>query len=84
MAAVDYYSKFTQIDSLSTMTSTRTVNLLKKHCARYGILRTIVSDGGLQFTGQEIKSFVENWGITHITSSRTNASVSQWQSGISR
>ena len=29
----------------------------------------IVSDGGPQFTSQEFKLSVENWGITHITSS---------------
>ena len=43
LAVVDYYSNFIEIDSLSTMTSTRTVNSLKKHCARYGIPRMIVS-----------------------------------------
>ena len=29
----------------------------------------IVSDGGPQFTSQEFKSFVKNWGKTNITSS---------------
>ena len=47
----------------------RTVTSLKKHCARYGIPRMIVSDGGSQFTSQEFKLFVDNWGITHMTSS---------------
>ena len=42
---------------------------LKKHCARYGIRRMIVSDRGPQFTSQEIKLFVDNWGITHYTPS---------------
>ena len=45
------------------------MTLLKKHCARYGIPRMIVSDGGPQFKSQESNSFVEDWGITHVTSS---------------
>ena len=55
---------------MTTMTSARTVTSFKKPCARYGIPRTIVSIGGLQFTTQEFKLFVKNWGITHITSSK--------------
>ena len=66
---VDYYSNFIEIDSLTMMTSVHIVTLLKKHCARYGIPRIIVSDGGPQFTSQKFNSFVEDWGITHVTSS---------------
>ena len=69
LAVVDYYSNFIEIDLLTTMTSVRIVTLLKKHCARYGIPRMIVSDGGPQFTSQEFNSFVEDWGINHVTSS---------------
>ena len=69
LVVVHYYSKFFEIDSLTAMTSVRIVTLLKKHCARYGIPRIIVSDGGPQFTSQEFNSFVEDWGITHVTSS---------------
>lgn len=60
LAMVDYYSNFMEIDLLTTMTSVRIVTLLKKHCARYGILRMIVSDGGPQFTSQEFNSFVDS------------------------
>ena len=51
------------------MTSVRIVTLLKEHCARYGIPRMIVSDGGPQLTSQGFNSFVEDWGINHVTSS---------------
>lgn len=54
---------------LTTMTSAHVVTLLTKHCASYGIPRMIVSDGGPQFTSQEFSSFVEDWGIAHVTSS---------------
>ena len=69
LAAVDYYSNFIEIDLMTAMTSARTVTSLKKHCARYGIPRMIVLDGGPQLSSQEFKLFVDNWGITHITSS---------------
>ena len=69
LAVVDYYSNFIEIDLLTTMTSVRIVTLLKKHCARFGIPRMTVSDGGPQFTSQEFSSFVENGGINHVTSS---------------
>ena len=69
LAVVDYYSNFIEIDLLTTMTSLRIVTLLKKHFARYGIPRMIVSDGGPQFTSQEFNLFVDEWGINRVTSS---------------
>ena len=69
LAMVDYYSNFIEVDLLTTMTSVRIVTLLKKHFVRYGIPRMIVSNGGPQFTSQEFTSFMEDWGINHVTSS---------------
>ena len=43
---VDYYSSFVEVELLTTQTSTRVIQLLKKHFARYGMPRVIVSDGG--------------------------------------
>ena len=64
-----YYSNFIETDLLTSETSTRTIALLKKHFARYGTPRVIVSDGGPQFTSQEFDSFMTSWGISHYTSS---------------
>ena len=69
LIVVDYYSNFIEIDLLTSQTSTRTITLLKKHFARYGIPRVIVSDGGPRFTSQEFNSFMTSWGISHHTSS---------------
>ena len=66
---VDYYSNFIETDLLTSQTSTRTITLLKKHFARYGIPRIIVSDGGPQFTSQEFNLFMTSWGISNHTSS---------------
>ena len=65
---VDYYSNFIEVDLLTAMTSVRIVTLVQKHCARYGIPRMIVSDGGPQFISQEFNSFMEDWGINHFSS----------------
>ena len=43
--------------------SARLTTLLKKQFTIFGIPRTIVSDGGLQF-----ETFAKQWGITHIMS----------------
>jgi len=71
LAVVDYYSNFIEIDLLTTMTSAHAVTLLKKHCARYGIPRMIVSDGSPQFAC-----------LIHSFYLITNASKSQWKSRI--
>ena len=68
LIVVDYYSNFIETDLLTSQTSTRTITLLKKHFARYGIPRVIVSDGGPQLTSQESNSFMTSWGISHHTS----------------
>ena len=69
LVTIDYYSNFIELDELTTLTSARTITILKKHFSRYGIPRVIVSDGGPQFTSQEFELFTKNWGITHVTSS---------------
>ena len=69
LIVMDYYSNFIEIDLLTSQTSTRTITLLKKHFARYGIPRVIVSDGGPQFTCQQFNSFMTSWSISHHTSS---------------
>ena len=69
LIVVNYYSNFIEIDLLTSQTSTRTITLLKKHFARYGIPRVIVSDGGPQFTSQEFNLFLTRWGISNHTSS---------------
>ncbi|XP_060074979.1 uncharacterized protein K02A2.6-like [Ylistrum balloti] len=53
----------------SKVTSTGVVNILKKQFAHFGIPKTIVSDGGPQFTSKEFQLFTDLWGISHVTSS---------------
>lgn len=68
LAMVNFYSNFIEIDLITTMTSVCIVALFKKHCACHGIPRMIVSDRDPQFTSQEFNSFMEDWGMNHVTS----------------
>ena len=69
LVAIDYYSNFTEVDFLSTTSSSQVITILKKQSARFGIPSTIVSDNGPQFSSEEFKQFVSKWGINHTVSS---------------
>lgn len=67
---VDYYSNFIEVAPLQRDTRTSTLlKHIKQNVARYGIMDTIMSDNGPQFTSSEFKDFTEKYGIRHITSS---------------
>jgi transposase InsO family protein len=67
---VDYYSNFIEVSPLQHDTRTSTiVKQMKANIARYGIMDTLVSDNGPQFSSQEFKQFVDSYNIKHVTSS---------------
>ncbi|XP_061170340.1 uncharacterized protein K02A2.6-like [Saccostrea echinata] len=67
---VDYYSNFIEVASLKHDTTSRNViKHLKDNIARYGIIDTLISDNGSQYTSAEFKSYVASYGIEHVTSS---------------
>ena len=67
---VDYYSNFIEVSPLQHDTRTSTiVKQMKASIARYGIMDTLVSDNGPQFSSQEFKQFVDSYNIKHVTSS---------------
>lgn len=69
LIAMDYFTNFIEVDLLTTTTSVRVVTIMKKHFARFGVPKMIVSDGGPQFTSQDFQDFVCIWDMTHVTSS---------------
>ena len=69
LIVVDYFSNFFQIDILTKITTKQIIHCVKNHFARYGILKVIVSDCGLQFISHDFGAFCKKWHITHITSS---------------
>lgn len=65
---VDSYSKWLEVFYMSTTTSKQTIEKLRHCFATFGLPRTIVTDGGPQFTSQEFKEFVESNGFHHLLS----------------
>ncbi|XP_052276600.1 uncharacterized protein K02A2.6-like [Dreissena polymorpha] len=67
---VDFFSNFIEVAPLQRDTRTSTIlKHIKQNVARYGIMDSIISDNGPQFTSAEFREFIEKYGITHITSS---------------
>ena len=49
LTTVDYYSRFFEVDELTTTTSAAVIKKLSGHFARHGIPEVVVSDDGPQF-----------------------------------
>ena len=71
LVTVDYYSKFLEVDYLSTTTKTtrQVITKLKGHYARYGMPLQMVTDSGPWFLSREFRNFTTEWAIQHATSS---------------
>ena len=69
LLAVDYFSKYIEVDRLSDMSSGVTIETLKSQLSRHGIPEVLQSDNGPQFSSSEFDKFTKNWGIQHVTSS---------------
>ena len=57
---VHFYSDFIEVTKLE---------FLKDQFSRYGILDTVVTDNGPQFSSQEFRQFILNWDFVHMSSS---------------
>ena len=69
LLVTDYYSRFVEVQRLTTTTSSSIVRYLKTIFARFGIPATMVTDNGPQFDSQETKEFAQTYDFHHITSS---------------
>lgn len=69
LLVIDYFSKFVEISILNKITSKNVITSLKSIFARHGIPKTVVSDGGSQFTSSEFKNFASVWNFKQVTSS---------------
>ena len=57
LLVADYYSRFVEVQKLTTITSSNIITQLKAIFARYGIPAAMVTDNGPQFDSYEIKEF---------------------------
>lgn len=51
---------------MTTTTSAKTIEVLHRICASYGVPEVVVSDNGPQFTSSEFKQFLRGNGIKQI------------------
>ncbi|XP_014667284.1 PREDICTED: uncharacterized protein K02A2.6-like [Priapulus caudatus] len=69
LVVVDYYSRFFEVEKLTSTTSSCVINRLKRIFCRFGIPEKCVSDNGPQYASQEFARFAEQYGFVHPTSS---------------
>ncbi len=63
---VDGHSKWPEVIEMSTTSSEKTIEVLRRIIARYGLPQQLVSDNGPQFTSEEFARFMKTNGIKHI------------------
>lgn len=63
LVLVDSHSKWLEVVHMTTMTSTKTIEVLRSIFASYGLPEEVVSDNGPQFTSSEYKQFLRSNGI---------------------
>ena len=65
---VDAHSKWPEIVEMSSTTTEKTITVLRRMFAQFGLPHQVVSDNGPQFTSEEFKRFMRSNGIKHIRS----------------
>ena len=66
---VDYYSRYFEIDEMTSTTSNAVIKKFCHHFARHGIPEMLISDNAPQYISEEFKRFSQSWDFKHITSS---------------
>jgi transposase InsO family protein len=67
LVVVDYYSRYMEIQKLTSTTSAGVISALKGIFSRHGIPVEFMSDNGPQFASQEMKEFAERYCFTLTT-----------------
>ena len=67
----DFYSRYFELERMSTTNGSAIINKLKATFARHGIPEKLVSGNSPQFSAQEFAHFANGWDFSHITSSPT-------------
>ena len=68
LVVVDSHSKWPEVIPMTTTSAARTIEELRKLFATHGLPEQLVSDNGCQFTSDEFRTFMRNYGIKHIRS----------------
>ena len=66
LLAVDYVSKWVEAVALQSNDARVVIRFLKKNIfSRFGVPRTIISDGGSHFCNRQFENLVSKYGVTH-------------------
>ena len=69
LVTVDSYSRYFEVDELTSTTSNAIIRKLSTHFARHGISEVATSDNVPQFAAEEFARFAQTWHFKHVTSS---------------
>ena len=69
LVTVDDYSRYFEVDELTSTTSNAIIRKLSAHFARHGIPEVAISDNGPQFAAEQFATFAQTWDFKHVTSS---------------
>ena len=69
LLVVDYFSKYVEIQALSSTTSENVVTALKAIFSRHGMSATLVSDNCPQYIAEDMKVFAKEYGFQQVISS---------------
>ncbi|GBL90198.1 Uncharacterized protein K02A2.6 [Araneus ventricosus] len=62
---VDYYSKFSKVQLISSLQATVVIPAIKSIFARHGIPLELISDGGPPFNSRDFDCFAKSWKFKH-------------------
>ncbi|XP_055918403.1 uncharacterized protein K02A2.6-like [Eupeodes corollae] len=66
LIVVDAHTKWVEAIPTQTISSSRTIKILREIFARFGLPLTLVSDNGTNFSSREFQDFTKSNGIRHI------------------
>ncbi len=69
LVAVDYYSRYLELEELQRQTSDDVIRVLKTMFARHGVPMFVFSDNGPCYAAAQFAAFANAYGFTHTTSS---------------
>ena len=78
LVLVDTHSKWMDVEVMSQITASQTIEKLRSIFAVHGLPKKVVSDNGPTFTSQEFQEFMERNGIVHVKSALYLSPLIKW------
>jgi hypothetical protein len=63
VVAVDYFTKWIEVEPVATITAERIKNFYWKIICRFGLPAVFITDNGTQFASSSVAEFCKEWGI---------------------